>query len=85
MPWREWGETDRVLSLVLDTHENLLCPCGCGQWMPYAHDPDTDGAWEVDEGVVCYAGAALERWRKDNDQPEPGLMPLVKWIPEGEG
>ena len=66
-------------------HDSLICPCGCAQWVPLAHDPDTDGAWEVDEGVVCYAGAALERWRKDNDQTEPGLMPFIRWIPEGEG
>lgn len=32
----------------------------------------------MDDEVVCYAGAALQRWREDvGDKVEPGLIPIV--------
>lgn len=42
-----------------------MCSCGCGQPAQTAHDPESDGYYEVDEDTVCYAGAALDTYRAD--------------------
>lgn len=61
--------------LALSLYEAQLCQCGCGQWAEDAHDPDTDGEWEVIDDDVCYAGAALEQWQKENaEDAEPGQL-----------
>jgi len=36
------------------------------------------GGWyEVDDSTVCEACAALEKWRSENETPEPGVVPVV--------
>jgi len=35
-----------------------------------------DGWFEVDQRIN-YATAAVERWRKDNPEPEPGTVLMV--------
>ena len=88
MPWPEWGETDVALALARRRHEQLICKCGCGQWAPLAWDPDTDGWWEMctepPEAPICYAGAAVDEWRRDTkpDQIEPGVIPTVQLDPD---
>ncbi len=60
-------------------HDALICKCGCGQWAPESQDPMTDGEWVVaDDETVCYAGAALERWREEGDKLEPGALARVR-------
>ena len=84
LPWREWGDTDVALVSALDTLEALQCPCGCGQYADLAHDPDTDGWWDVDTETVCYAGAAIAEWR-DNKGPEQldkGALVYVRLDPD---
>ena len=73
-----------ALTSALDALEALKCPCGCGQDADLAHDPDTDGWWEVDTETVCYAGAALAEWR-DNKGPEhldKGALVYVRLDPD---
>ena len=84
--WREWGDTDVALTTALDALEALRCQCGCGQWRDVAHDPDTDGWWEVDTDTVCYAGAALAEWRanKGPEQMDKGALVFVRLDPEYE-
>lgn len=85
LPWDEFGETSLLLSLARRRHDALMCRCGCGQWAPESHDPMTDGEWVVvDDETVCYAGAALERWREDGDKPEPGALIRVRRFTEQE-
>lgn len=65
--------------LALSLYESMLCGCGCGQWAEDAHDPDTDGEWEVIDDDVCYAGAALDEWRSENaESAEPGQLIRVE-------
>ena len=78
LPWGRWkrlSETDAGLMFALSVYEGSLCGCGCGQWAQDAHDPDTDGEWEVIDDDFCYAGAALEEWQKENaGDAEPGQL-----------
>lgn len=78
LPWgqrKRLSETDAGLLYAFSIYEASLCKCGCGQWAEQAHDPDTDGWWEVDDSTVCYAGAASEEWRKENgENAEPGQL-----------
>jgi hypothetical protein len=63
---------------ALSVYEASLCEC-CGQWAEDAHNPDTDGEWEVDDETVCYAGKALQEWRSDvGDKAEPGQLIRVE-------
>lgn len=65
-------------------HDSLVCDC-CGQWAPSAHDPDTDGEWVVqDDEVICYAGAALQRWRDEENKTEPGARVYVRRLSREE-
>ena len=81
---QEHGETDALLVMAVHYLDSLLCPCGCGQYADVAHDPDTDGWWEVDTDTVCYAGAALAQWREDKgpEQMDPGALVRVVLDPE---
>lgn len=73
-----WCEADTLLSMALTLDEKARCP-GCGQYMDEAHDPDNDGAFEVEE-AVCYACAAQERWRRDHEKnrPEAGTLTYLR-------
>jgi len=36
------------------------------------------GGWyEVDDSTVCEACAAMEKWQQDNENPEPGVVPVI--------
>lgn len=60
-----------------------MCSCGCGQWAEDAHDPDTNGWWEVDDSQICEAGAALDEWRKEHgERAEPGQLLHVHLSPD---
>ena len=57
--------------MALDIHEkDLLCQCG-----EYREDCQAGEGWyEVADDQICYKQAALEQFRKDNDDLEPGTM-----------
>lgn len=80
----DWCQTDFLLTQAYEVLQEQRCPCGCGQWADVAHDPETEGLWEVVDDVTCYAGAALHRWRKDNNEPRPGGLVAVT-LQEGDG
>jgi len=65
------AEVDYLLTMGLDIHDKeLLCSCG-----EYREDcQNGDGWYEVDDSNICYKQAALEEFRKDNDDLEPGTM-----------
>lgn len=67
-PTDPWLPSDRALALALTLHEQSRGPCG--HHMDEAYDGR--GAWDVGT-TVCSACAAEERYRKDNEDPEPGL------------
>lgn len=76
-----------MLSLAIDTLKSMECPCGCGQYVDLAHNPDTDGWWEVDTETICYAGAALAEWRENKgpEQLDKGALVRVVLDPEYPG
>ena len=85
---RAWTRRDRVLAAALQIHEDGLCPCGCGWHRDLAWNPDMDGHFEVNDQVICYARAAMERWREDHkggEGVEPGTLPrVVNIMPAGQ-
>lgn len=44
--------------------------------MRLATDPDMDGHFAVEEGMD-YAQAALDQWRAEQKDPQPGVYPVV--------
>jgi len=64
-------EIDFLFTMALDIHDKeLLCQCG-----DYREDCQTgDGWYEIADDQICYKQAALEEFRKDNDDLEPGTM-----------
>ena len=52
------GETNVVLHHVAAELDDMRCPCGCGQWADEAHDPATEGRWQV-ATTECFARKAL--------------------------
>lgn len=65
------AEIDFNLSMALDIHDkDLLCQCG-----EYRADCSTgDGFYEVADDLICFKQAALEEFRKENNDLEPGTM-----------
>jgi len=74
--FNEINPRERALMLALDLHEDSLCPCGCGQPIDLAHDPDSD--WNIDERV-CYARRALD---SDRSERQPGTFLVA--VPDEE-
>lgn len=69
------GEVDFLLTMALDIHDkNLICGCGCGQYAADSHDEDADGHFEVADDTICAARAALDQFKSDNPDLEPGTL-----------
>lgn len=49
-----------------------------------AEDPKMDGWFEVDDSLVDYAAAAMEDYRKNNKNIEPGAQLRIVNTYEGE-
>lgn len=61
----------------MTVYEASLCPCGCGYPRKKAWDSEADG-WFEGRAQVCYARAAIERWREENGkEAEPGTLLYV--------
>lgn len=61
----EWSDLDRRRASELSEYEASLCPCGCGQPISEAGDPQR--AFQVDQ-FVCRARRALDRIERDAKQ-----------------
>ena len=53
-----WRETDRLLALALQIHEDSLCP-GCGQLVTESMEPALAEYWATMPPVRCFACTAL--------------------------
>lgn len=58
----EWDDDTRDRALGLAEYQNSLCGCGCGR--PAAETIDGKTLYRV-HNVVCEAGRAMERVRRD--------------------
>ena len=67
---------DALLLHAYSLHKASLCPCGCGFPSEITLDEDADGAVEIDDSTRCVVRAALDEWKRDNPEPEPGTLPL---------
>lgn len=88
-----WKPQDRFAALALLEHEASLHVCG--EPRSLAFNPDMSGYYEVEDGLVCAACAALDEYRKEHaeDAPIPGQVlhvvntrtaedpPLAPWPP----
>ena len=69
--------------MALDIIEQS-CPCGCGQSVDQAHDPTTEGRWQV-RLTDCWAGKALAEFHEAHDREEiGGRLVHLELLPEGE-
>lgn len=59
--------------LALAEHEATVHE-PCGQPAARAFSADMDGEYEVDAGNVCQACAAIDRYRGDHPELEPGTV-----------
>lgn len=79
LPWKPWGEVDFWLTQGLDNLDARICHCGSGLWREDCTDPANEENLHV-VTEVHYGQAVLERWRKENGEPEPGTFAAVKFL-----
>lgn len=77
-----WGEEDVLLCLAYDQYKQNMCQCGSGFWTEDCCDVANKDRFQVEE-VTHYAPAALDRWHKDNPEPDPGVQPSLRLLPRG--
>lgn len=77
----EWSERDRKLAESTILKRAQYCSCGCGQLKRLAHNPDTEGWWQIEE-IRCEARVAIEQANEDDEKPEPGVIKHVYLSPE---
>lgn len=58
-------------------HKASLCPCGCGHPADISLDPMAIDSVEVDDSTRCAYQAALEEWRAESKDVEPGVLPVA--------
>lgn len=73
-----WSEADRFLAQALTLHDASLCPCGCGGYADVTLEHD--GYHEI-KILQCDARAELDRYAKDNPEPEPGELRVPVFSP----
>lgn len=79
LPWPEWGEVDFLLTQAYDQYKHNICPCGCGFWESECTDRANAKKFVVEEKTF-YGQRALDEWRKDHPDPEPGVQPTLRLI-----
>ena len=84
LPWPEWGETDTTLLWAGAELRAMRCPCGCGQWSEEAHDPATEGCWDV-EAIECYARKAITTFAEFEKLPPHALISVSRMEDEEMG
>lgn len=68
----EWTEKDHLLTHAHTLYQRSLCP-DCG----HTREACAAGAWAVTTRT-CGPSAAVERWRKENPNPDPGTVVSVQ-------
>lgn len=76
-PGSPWSLKSRGLAQGLMLHEDGTNRLGIP--VHVAQNPDNDGFFEVDDSLIDHAEAAYEEWQRQNEKPEPGVMPVVRF------
>lgn len=71
-PGKPWSKRSRALAEGLMLYEENINQYGIP--IQEATDPEMDGWYEIDDSVVDYAVAAMEDYRKNNKNVEPGAQ-----------
>ena len=82
LPWRAWCDTDVMLGMAADLHDQLLCTCGCGQWEKDAHDPLLKDRWQVDQDV-CFVRRTLDTYVEQH-KPASEVLLSVRLRRDGD-
>lgn len=75
-----WRPDDTRLAVALERFENTRVDA-LGFPTRLSEDEDHEDDWDVDAETVNYAQKALDQWRKDNPEPQPGITPRVVFFP----
>lgn len=75
-PGSPWSLKSRGLAQGLILHEDGTNRLGIP--VHVAQDPDNAGFFEVDDSLIDHSEAALEEWQRQNEKPEPGVVPVVR-------
>jgi hypothetical protein len=75
-PGSPWTLKDRGLAQGLMLHEEGFNRLGVPHHV--AQDPENAGFFEVDDTLIDHAEAAFEEWQRQNERPEPGVLPVVR-------
>lgn len=75
-PGSPWSLKSRGLAQGLILHEDGTNRLGIPTHV--AQDPENAGFFEVDDSRIDHSEAALDEWRRENEKPDPGVLPVVR-------
>lgn len=75
-PGSPWSLKSRGLAEGLTLHEEGTNRLGIP--VHVAQDPENAGFFEVDDSLVDHSEAALDEWQRENQKPDPGVVPVVR-------
>lgn len=75
-PGSPWSLKSRGLAQGLILHEDGTNRLGIP--VHVAQNPDNSGFFEVDDSLIDHSEAALEEWNRQNEKPDPGVIPTVR-------
>lgn len=75
-PGSPWSLKSRGLAEGLTLHEEGTNQLGIP--IHVAQDPENAGFFEVDDSLIDHAQAALDEWHRENQKPDPGVVPIVR-------
>jgi len=80
LPAVDRSEVDRLLMLALTIHDADKCPCGCGGYADVTLEVD---GWHEAAAKRCDARRAMEDYRKEHPNAEPGEL-VYAYLDEGD-
>ena len=75
-PGSPWSLKSRGLAQGLILHEDGTNRLGIPTHV--AQDQANAGFFEVDDSLIDHSEAALDEWRRENEKPDPGVLPVVR-------
>ena len=75
-PGSPWSLKSRGLAQGLILHEEGTNRLGIPTHV--AQDPENSGFFEVDDSRIDHSEAALQEWQRENEKPDPGVIPVVR-------